>query len=131
MKPLTVRQENILIFIINFHKDHGYPPTLREIGDEFGINSTNGVNDHLMCIERKGWIIKKEFLSRGIMLTRKAINTYIEDESNDVFVNINMLINDFPYSVDMHEANNPEDGAKAVINRLKSILISAGEYRAI
>ena len=39
-KELTERQNNILIFIKDFLRENGYPPTLREIGKRFEISST-------------------------------------------------------------------------------------------
>jgi repressor LexA len=51
---LTERQDKILSFIKKSIQDQGYPPTIREIGEHFGIRSTNGVNDHLKALERKG-----------------------------------------------------------------------------
>src|SRR3982750_137021 len=53
-EPLTERQEKILAFIKKSIQDQGYPPTIREIGEHFGIRSTNGANDHLKPLERKG-----------------------------------------------------------------------------
>ncbi len=53
-EPLTERQEAILRFIARQAEKQGYPPTIREIGEQFGIRSTNGVNDHLKALERKG-----------------------------------------------------------------------------
>ena len=53
MKGLTPRQKLILDFITDSVKRHGFPPTIREIGDHMGIRSTNGVNDHLKALERK------------------------------------------------------------------------------
>ncbi len=44
----------------------GGASTLRELGDRLGIHSTNGVNDHLLALERKGAIEK----SRGEMKSR-------------------------------------------------------------
>ena len=66
---LTERQEEALVFIANFKEDHGYPPTLREIGNEMGIGSTNGVVDHLKALERKGCLERVPLRSRGLMLT--------------------------------------------------------------
>ena len=51
MQPLTERQEKILHFIRQSIRDRGYPPTLREIGAQMGIRSTNGVSDHLRALE--------------------------------------------------------------------------------
>ena len=50
---LTDRQQQILDFIGESINARGFPPTLREIGEHFGIRSTNGVNDHLKALEKK------------------------------------------------------------------------------
>ena len=52
MQGLTDRQRQILDFITKRIQEQGYPPTIREIGEEMGIKSTNGVNDHLKALER-------------------------------------------------------------------------------
>jgi repressor LexA len=46
----------------------GYPPTLRQIGVEFGISSTNGVRSHLRALHKKGYIKRSAYTSRGIEL---------------------------------------------------------------
>src|SRR5258708_40127515 len=65
-EPLTERQEKILSFIKKSIVDQGYPPTIREIGEHFGIRSTNGVNDHLKALERKGYLHRGELKSRAL-----------------------------------------------------------------
>jgi repressor LexA len=70
-KGLTKRQDSILRFIIESIRDDGYPPTIAEIGTEFGITSTNGVNDHLLALEKKGYI-ERSSKARGIHVTAKA-----------------------------------------------------------
>src|SRR5258708_24439246 len=65
-EPLTERQEKILAFIKKSIQDQGYPPTIREIGEHFGIRSTNGVNDHLKALERKGYLMRGELKSRAL-----------------------------------------------------------------
>jgi len=65
-RPLTARQAAILEFIKEHLRVHAYPPTLREIGARFGIRSTNGVNDHLRALERKGYISREDMKSRAI-----------------------------------------------------------------
>ncbi|MFA6471505.1 MAG: transcriptional repressor LexA [Candidatus Latescibacterota bacterium] len=67
-KILTKRQQDILDFIESFLQKRGYPPTLREIGNEFGISSTNGVRVNLAALEKKKYIIRRPWLSRGIEL---------------------------------------------------------------
>ena len=63
---LTKRQQDILDFIESFMQKRGYPPTLREIGSEFGIKSTNGVRVNLAALEKKQYIKRRPWLSRGI-----------------------------------------------------------------
>ncbi len=70
-RGLTKRQRAILEFIIRCIRDKGCPPTIAEIGEEFGIASTNGVNDHLNALERKGFI-ERAAKARGIHVTELA-----------------------------------------------------------
>ena len=58
-EPLTRRQQQALDFIKASIAEHGWPPTLREIGDHMGIKSTNGVNDHLNALIRKGYLTRR------------------------------------------------------------------------
>jgi repressor LexA len=68
MQGLTKRQEQTLDFIRRSIEDRGYPPTLREIGEHMGIRSTNGVNDHLRALERKGYLTREDMKSRALKL---------------------------------------------------------------
>jgi repressor LexA len=63
---LTDRQREILEFITQSIRERGYPPTLREIGLQFGIRSTNGVNDHLRALEKKGHLQREDLKSRAV-----------------------------------------------------------------
>ncbi|MCG8418160.1 MAG: transcriptional repressor LexA [Proteobacteria bacterium] len=63
---LTRRQREILDFITASINERGYPPTLREIGEHFGIKSTNGVNDHLKALEKKGHLRREDLKSRAM-----------------------------------------------------------------
>ena len=63
---LTQRQRDILDFISTSIDRRGYPPTLREIGEHFGIQSTNGVNDHLKALEKKGFLAREGLKSRAM-----------------------------------------------------------------
>ncbi len=69
MQPLTERQEAILEFIRRSIRERGYPPTLREIGTEMNIRSTNGVSDHLRALERKGYLRREDMKSRALRPT--------------------------------------------------------------
>ena len=63
---LTDRQRQVLDFISDSIRKWGYPPTLREIGSHFGIRSTNGVNDHLRALEKKGFLHREDLKSRAL-----------------------------------------------------------------
>lgn len=67
-KALTDRQRSILDFLKQFLMDNGYPPTIREIGAHFDIRSPRGVQDHLIALEKKGYIRRAKERSRGIEL---------------------------------------------------------------
>lgn len=69
MHKLTDRQQMVLDFIRDSIEQHGYPPTLREIGNKLGIKSTNGVNDHLRALERKGFLTREDMKSRTLRPT--------------------------------------------------------------
>jgi repressor LexA len=72
MEELTDRQKEILSFIVKESEDRGFPPTIREIGEEMDIRSTNGVNDHLKALERKGYLTRGEQQSRSLVPTKRA-----------------------------------------------------------
>jgi repressor LexA len=63
---LTQRQREILDFITASIMERGFPPTLREIGEHFNIKSTNGVNDHLKALEKKGHLRREDLKSRAM-----------------------------------------------------------------
>src|SRR5438477_3216085 len=66
MQGLTHRQQMVLEYIRRSITDRGFPPTLREIGAFMGIRSTNGVNDHLRALERKGYLRREDMKSRAL-----------------------------------------------------------------
>ena len=68
LMQLTERQQEVYEFVRECITRNGAPPTLREIGEHFGMNSTNAVRDVLSALERKGYINRSEYKSRGIEL---------------------------------------------------------------
>jgi repressor LexA len=72
MDEITERQKEILQYIVRTSEERGYPPTIREIGEEMDIRSTNGVNDHLKALERKGFLTRGEQQSRSLVPTKRA-----------------------------------------------------------
>jgi repressor LexA len=72
MDGLTDRQLEVLRFIARQIEECGYPPTIREIGEGLDIRSTNGVNDHLKALERKGYLTRDAVKSRAVIPTPRA-----------------------------------------------------------
>ena len=66
-KELTNRQRKVLDFITNYLRDTGYSPTIREIAGEFKISS-KGAYDHLLAVEKKGYIRRDPAKPRAIEL---------------------------------------------------------------
>ncbi len=73
MQGLTERQRQILDFISTRIQELGYPPTIREIGEQMGIRSTNGVNDHLKALERKGYLKREGLKSRALRPVKSLV----------------------------------------------------------
>lgn len=67
-KPLSERQRDVFDVITSTIAQRGFAPTVREIGEAVGIRSTNGINDHLNALERKGYIRRRAMQVRGIEL---------------------------------------------------------------
>ncbi len=72
MEELTPRQKEILGFIVKTSEARGFPPTIREIGEEMEIPSTNAVSDHLKALERKGYLTREKQQSRSLVVTKRA-----------------------------------------------------------
>src|SRR3954449_12491000 len=73
MQGLTDRQQQVLGYIRQSIHERGYPPTLREIGAFMGIRSTNGVNDHLRALERKGYLTREDMKSRALRPSMEGV----------------------------------------------------------
>jgi repressor LexA len=82
-ESLTERQKDVLSFIIESVEREGYPPTIREIGDELGIKSTNGVNDHLKALEKKGYLERQTGKSRALRPLRHPDGTPTDEAQPD------------------------------------------------
>ena len=80
MKEITERQKEVLTFISQFTEDNVCPPTVREIGEHFGI-SLRAVQDHITALQKKGYISQTQKRSRSIRvlvdLREKAPELYV------------------------------------------------------
>jgi repressor LexA len=67
-KPLTPRQQEIYDFLVEEILTRGIPPTIREIADRFDMSSSNGAREALNVLVHKGYINRRDRLSRSIEL---------------------------------------------------------------
>jgi repressor LexA len=65
-KPLSARQKEIMSFIQQHVETHGYPPTVREIGNAVNLSSSSTVHAHLKSLEEQGQISREAVLTRAI-----------------------------------------------------------------
>jgi len=66
---LTGRQQEIWTFLVEYHGRHGYPPTVREIGEAVGLASPSTVHAHLANLERAGLLRRDPTKPRALELT--------------------------------------------------------------
>jgi repressor LexA len=66
---LSERQRNMLRYIEKYVADNGFPPTIRQIGEATGINSTSVVNYNLNKLVQAGYLSRSSHVSRGLRLT--------------------------------------------------------------
>ena len=85
MKEPTQRQREVLTYIIEFIHSHSYPPTIREIAENFSI-SVKGAYDHVSALKRKGKLKFEDKRSR----TLEVVRTGEEWEYNNM-VNVPLL----------------------------------------
>lgn len=71
---LTKRQRQILDFINDFTRKHGYAPTVREIGEYFDLSSPATVQAHLDNLKAKGFLKKSVNEARSIELVETNVN---------------------------------------------------------
>ena len=72
MKTLSPKQQQIYDYIISFSAEHGYPPSVREIGAYVGLKSPSTVHFHLKGLEAAGLINKAEGKTRSITVAQTA-----------------------------------------------------------
>ena len=66
---LTGRQQEIWSFLVDYVDRHGYPPTVREIGEAVGLASPSTVHAHLANLERAGLLRRDPTKPRALELT--------------------------------------------------------------
>jgi len=71
---LTGRQQEIWTFLVDYVDRHGYPPTVREIGEAVGLASPSTVHAHLANLERAGLLRRDPTKPRALELMGREIH---------------------------------------------------------
>jgi repressor LexA len=69
---LTKRQQEIFDFIKSYSSQHGYPPTVRDIGKAIGLTSSSTVHAHLANLEKAGMLRRDPTKPRALEILDKA-----------------------------------------------------------
>jgi repressor LexA len=76
---LTKRQQEIFDFIKRYSGQHGYPPTVRDIGKAVGLASSSTVHAHLANLEKLGLLRRDPSKPRAIELLDRAVGSAVEN----------------------------------------------------
>ncbi len=79
---LTDRQQQIWNFLVEYVDRHGYPPTVREIGDEVGLASPSTVHAHLANLERAGLLRRDPTKPRALELIGRERAEPVTDDTS-------------------------------------------------
>lgn len=114
-EKLSERQRNILRFMESYVETHGFPPTIREIGEATGINSTSVVNYNLNKLVQAGFLTRVASKSRGLRLTymsnpeikstRQAMTTFKVPMVGQIVAGEPVPIPDYPTYDDVLEVS--------------------------
>ena len=72
VRDLTERQREVLDYIVEVLRESGYPPTVREIANHFGMASAFGVQRHLEALQKKGFL-RRETGARALTLAPSVL----------------------------------------------------------
>jgi repressor LexA len=81
---LTARQQEIWNYLVEYVDRHGYPPTVREIGERVGLASPSTVHAHLANLERAGLLRRDPTKPRALELIGRERREAQPDEAADV-----------------------------------------------
>ncbi len=68
---LGSRHKKIMRFLIDFQKENGYSPSIREIGESIDVKSTSLVDYYLNQLEEMGYISRENHISRSICIKKE------------------------------------------------------------
>jgi repressor LexA len=75
VQPLSEIERKILDFMVQYLRANTYQPSIREIGERFGIKSTKTVSEHLQSLADKGWLERDPSRSRGVKILGVDLST--------------------------------------------------------
>ncbi len=73
-KEMDIRLKKIMEFLTEFQDKSGYSPSIREIGDRIGVNSTSLVDFYLDKLTERGDIVREKHISRSIRVMKPVYN---------------------------------------------------------
>lgn len=81
MSAPTARQLEVLEAIRDYTLRHKFSPSIRDLCDALDFTSTNGVNDVLKALERKGLLTRAEKTARSLVLTSAGVKWCLTKEA--------------------------------------------------
>jgi len=87
LMELTKRQQEILDFIKRYLAEHGYPPTVRDIGHAVGLTSSSTVHAHLANLERAGAIRRDPTKPRAL----EVLGTKVKETARSIAAGVGRL----------------------------------------
>lgn len=114
MNTLTARQSEILSWVSKYVVERGFPPSIREIGAAFGINSLRGVTVTLDALERKGYLRLEPAVPRGLQVLRTPSSKSMNKT----------IIHRHPFRMSGSSSRVPRAPSRSVTNRLGASSLS-------
>ena len=71
LQNIPPRQQEVYDLLLFYIRQHGYPPTMKELAELIGVRSVNAVAEHLKALERRGLITQVRGAARGITIVGK------------------------------------------------------------
>jgi repressor LexA len=88
---LTARQQEIWQFLVQYADGHGYPPTVREIGEAVGLASPSTVHAHLANLERAGLLKRDPSKPRALDLIGHRSTPATASQGTDTVVRLPLV----------------------------------------
>ncbi len=111
MKGLTKRQKEVLNFIEQYQKENGISPSIRDMGNYFDFSVRAG-HDHLIALEKKGYIFRVSGKSRNIIINYDDIKNIEVSKSVDNFNKLSKtssLMSDIPRAKECYICGSKEN----------------------